>query len=183
MKSTSHNHFFYWLFVNTDFTPVVSGAEKPLIIYMNGGPGSTSMNALFMENGPLRVSQRDPEDLDSFKIVWREADSWLSLGDLLFIDQPVGTGWSYGSDSPTSLELVGTEFVTFMLNFYKEFPAMKKQELILTGESFAGKYLSFMSQAILNHNNKSSTKSEDKILFDKLALSNPLVVPEIERMH
>jgi len=46
-----NNNFFYWLFPKPNSIPT----DVPLVIYMNGGPGSTSMNALFMENGPLRV--------------------------------------------------------------------------------------------------------------------------------
>lgn len=118
MKSISGNHFFYWMFKST------ASGTQPLIIYMNGGPGSTSMNALFMENGPLRVTQTS-EDMDSFEIRYDEEVSWLPIGDLLFVDQPVGTGWSYGSHSPTSLTKVGTEFVAFLTNFYKEFPAAR----------------------------------------------------------
>ena len=53
MKSSDkyNNFFFYWLFPKPD----QSTADTPLIMYMNGGPGSTSMNALFTENGPMRV--------------------------------------------------------------------------------------------------------------------------------
>jgi carboxypeptidase C (cathepsin A) len=43
---------------------------------MNGGPGSTSMNALFLENGPLRVAQNDPLDYDSFVITYEPEKSW-----------------------------------------------------------------------------------------------------------
>ena len=88
------NHFFYWLFPQTD-----SSADTPLILYMNGGPGSTSMNALFTENGPLRVAQVDPEDQDSYQVTYEPQLSWQQAGDLLFVDQPVGTGWSYGEKS------------------------------------------------------------------------------------
>lgn len=110
------------------------------------------MNALWMENGPLRVYQRKPDDMDSFEIKYEPEESWQTLGDLLFVDHPVGTGWSYGTHSPTSLPEIGEEFVQFMLNFYAEHPQRQQQELVLTGESFAGKYLSFTAQSILEHN-------------------------------
>lgn len=42
-----YNNFFFWYFPNPDEN------DLPLIIYMNGGPGATSMTALFEENGPL----------------------------------------------------------------------------------------------------------------------------------
>ena len=43
---------------------------------MNGGPGSTSMNALFMETGPLRVTQLDPDNDNSFVITYEPENSW-----------------------------------------------------------------------------------------------------------
>jgi len=46
------NHYFFWLFPKPNEQ---ENKANPLIIYMNGGPGSSSMNALFMENGPLRA--------------------------------------------------------------------------------------------------------------------------------
>ena len=174
LKSSAevNNNFFYWLFPDT------SKEDNPLIIYMNGGPGSTSMNALFMENGPLRVYQADPSDLDSFTITYEPEDSWVAIGDLLFVDHPVGTGWSYGERSPASLPEVADEFLTFMLNFYEEHPTYRERELVLTGESFAGKYLSFTAKAILDYN----LDAEVLITLKNLILSNPLVDVPTERM-
>ena len=62
-----NNNVFYWLFQSPDQTP---SKDVPLVVYMNGGPGSTSMNALFMETGPLRVVQTDPNDNDSFVVTY-----------------------------------------------------------------------------------------------------------------
>jgi carboxypeptidase D len=74
------------------------------------------------------------------------------LGDLLFVDHPVGTGWSYGDVVPKNLNEIADEFLAFLLNFYKQFPHLLTQELVLTGESFAGKYLSYIAKAILDYN-------------------------------
>jgi len=121
-EHSHHNYFFYWLFQTTD----TWSSNTPLVIYMNGGPGSTSMNALFMETGPFRVTQSDPTDMDSFNVTYKPEESWQALGDLLFVDHPVGTGWSYGTHSPTSLPEIGTEFVSFLNNFYIEHPERRE---------------------------------------------------------
>jgi vitellogenic carboxypeptidase-like protein len=78
------NYMFYWLFRNSD-------SSKPLIIWINGGPGASSLFGLFLENGPLRIMKSD----DDINILYQE-DSWLEAGNLLYIDNPVGSGFSFG---------------------------------------------------------------------------------------
>lgn len=55
---------FYWLFRNP-----IREKTSPLVIWLNGGPGATSMFALFAENGPLRVV-RNGTGVDDFIIGW-----------------------------------------------------------------------------------------------------------------
>jgi carboxypeptidase C (cathepsin A) len=75
------------------------------------------MNALFTENGPLRVQESEEEDFD-FKVSYEPENSWQEAGDLIYVDSPVGTGWSYGEQAATSLNEIGSDFVTFLTNFY-----------------------------------------------------------------
>lgn len=75
-----YNNFFFWYFPNPD------ADDMPLVIYMNGGPGATSMTALFEANGPLTAYQDDEDDQDSYRMVYTPESSWTFLGDLLFID-------------------------------------------------------------------------------------------------
>ena len=58
----------------------------------------------------------------------------------------------------TTLDEIGDEFVQFMLSFYDEYPVYKDRVLVLTGESFAGKYLSYSSRAILDYNDDNSNQ-------------------------
>ena len=68
-----------------------------------------------------------------------------------------------------------------MLSFYEEYPIYKDRELVLTGESFAGKYLSYTSKAILDYND--SGVSSFKFNLNNLILSNPLADTPDERMQ
>ena len=81
----------------------------------------------------------------------------------------------------TDLDEIADEFVTFMLSFYEEFPVYKDRELVLTGESFAGKYLSYSSRAILDYND--NDENSFKFNLNNLILSNPLVDTPTERMY
>jgi len=173
------NYFFYWLFPKTYTATEECSGDCPLIIYINGGPGSTSMNALFTENGPLRIKQTGENDSNGYEITYEPENAWSAAGDLLFIDQPVGTGWSYGSHAATSLDEIGSDFLTFLKNFYTEYPQYWDRELLLTGESFGGKYLSYAAASILDYN-ESASKTFN---FNSLILSNPLVDVPMERIN
>lgn len=140
------------------------------------------MNALWSGNGPLRVSETGSGVKgEDFEITYDTTISWAEAGDLLWIDQPVGTGWSYGEHLVTNLDEIAQEFVQFLVSFYAEFPVYKERELVITGESFAGKYLSYSSRAILDYNEDES--HEFKFNLKSLILSNPLVDTPTERMQ
>ena len=82
-SSTEYNNYlFYWFFRNQD-------ASKPLILFVNGGPGASSMQGLFYENGPFRVINEtgDYEIVDAKK-------SWLEEASMIYLDNPAGTGFS-----------------------------------------------------------------------------------------
>jgi len=68
-----------------------------------------------------------------------------------------------------------------MKYFYEEFPVYKTRKLVLTGESFAGKYLSYSALAILNYNEQSGI--DYKLPLSNLVLFDPLVDTPTERYH
>ena len=86
IDNTGESYLFYWLFEASD---VVDASKAPLIVWLNGGPGCSSMDGLFLELGPLRLYG---EHRDKIKL---NPDSWHNAANMLFIDQPVGTGLAY----------------------------------------------------------------------------------------
>ncbi|KAH8900587.1 alpha/beta-hydrolase [Thozetella sp. PMI_491] len=78
-----NNHIFFWFFEARN----QNATEAPLTVWLNGGPGSSSMFGLFTEVGPCRIDA-------SGKPV-NNLHSWTNRTNLLVIDQPAGTGFSY----------------------------------------------------------------------------------------
>ncbi|KAI1109168.1 carboxypeptidase S1 [Nemania sp. NC0429] len=95
MKDVEHDypiHTFFWYFESQE-----DAQNAPLIIWINGGPGASSMFGLFAENGPCFInSDLEPKPRPS---------SWNQFYNVLYVDQPVQTGFSYDILTPGFLNL------------------------------------------------------------------------------
>ncbi|KAG0309872.1 hypothetical protein BGZ98_003415 [Dissophora globulifera] len=128
---------FYWYF------PAINPKVKdpPLLIWLQGGPGSSSMIGLFFENGPIRLNA-------NMKLERREFH-WAEEYSVLFIDQPVGTGYSYVTrlQDDNNLEVTDPEAIREILARLEaelQEDQQREQELFA---SLADKKLAFKFEA------------------------------------
>ncbi|KAI9345276.1 Alpha/Beta hydrolase protein [Obelidium mucronatum] len=157
----------------------------PLIIWLQGGPGSSSMIGLFYEMGPLRVDS-------NFKLSRHNA-TWNKKASMLFIDNPVGVGYSavhhsttkesphkqpdthssgtYNEGYVTNQDAVARDLVIFLEKFYKLFPEQRLAPLYIAGESYAGKYVPSFANGIIARNN-----AED-LMYKSSDLRIPQYIP------
>lgn len=68
-------------------------------------------------------------------------DTWARSTTLLFVEQPVGTGFSYGNAFPENEDDVSRDLDAFMQNFYLVFPRLHPYDFYVTGESYAGMFI------------------------------------------
>jgi carboxypeptidase C (cathepsin A) len=89
---------FFW-FVEARENPETA----PLTIWINGGPGSSSMIGMFTETGPCEVAEMAKEKLGTRPRAW----GWDRASNMIFIDQPNQVGFSYDTPTNGSIDLMG----------------------------------------------------------------------------
>ncbi|KAF8269045.1 putative carboxypeptidase S1 [Lactarius quietus] len=135
------NQYSGYLSVGTDmnmwfwfFEARNSSSTAPLAMWLNGGPGCSSMIGLFQENGPCTFN-----NLSGSTPVLNPY-SWNSYANMLYVDQPIGTGFSFGTDNANST-LTAAPFVWKLLQaFYARFPKYENRKFGLFTESYGGHY-------------------------------------------
>ncbi|KAI0268162.1 alpha/beta-hydrolase [Gloeopeniophorella convolvens] len=120
--------------------------RERIMFWFNGGPGCSSFDGLMMEIGPWRV-----DGTGGFKTI---EGGWEEYTTMVYIDQPAGTGYSYTSTDRYAHELseAADQFIQFLRNFYLVFPEYQTMDTYIAGESFAGQYIPYFSEAVLNSN-------------------------------
>ncbi|KAF7190154.1 Carboxypeptidase S1-like B [Pseudocercospora fuligena] len=78
-----HQHLFFWFFEARNQDPLTA----PLTLWLNGGPGDPSMVGLFSENGPCWIDYNGTLQVND--------NSWTNVSNVLYLDQPTDTGFSY----------------------------------------------------------------------------------------
>ena len=111
--STGAKHLFYWAFESRN-----DPATDPVILWMTGGPGCSSAVALFGENGPCKVNA----DGTATKL---NPYSWNRNATLIYVDQPAGTGFSYGLGLDHDEAQVSADMYDFLQQFFKAHPKLE----------------------------------------------------------
>lgn len=139
-------------------------ASSKLVIWLNGGPGCSSLLGLFQEIGPNVMG----DDETTFK---ENKFTWFNDADLLFLESPLGVGFSRNSTALTYTDLETAEILYNGLDksFYGKYPEYQSKELWVSGESYAGMYVPFLASKILN---ESATFNGSIISFKGIMVGN-----------
>lgn len=150
---------FFWL-----FEPTSPAVDDSLVVWLNGGPGCSSFVGLLFENGPVTVplmAAGSPFSADSPPLIPNQF-SWTKSTRILYVEQPVGTGFSYGPEPQDETD-VSRDFYYFLQNLYEVFPDLRPKELFIFGESYAGMYVPSMAHDIYKRNQRQSADHQINI--------------------
>lgn len=164
-------HFFYWFFESRN-----DPKNDPVILWLNGGPGCSSLTGLFFELGPSSIGEE-------VKPIYNP-HSWNSNASVIFLDQPVNVGYSYSSSEGVSNTVAaGKDVYAFLQLFFQQFPEYASgQDFHIAGESYAGHYIPVFATEILSHPQEERSFNLTSVLIGN-GLTDPLSqYPEYEPM-
>ena len=120
-----------------------NAATDPLVIWLNGGPGCSSLLGAFSENGPFIFD-------DGQNILKPNVETWNDRANLLYIESPAHVGFSIGGPNDWNFTdwSQSKDLFAAVQFFYTEFPEMLTNPLWITGESYAGIYGPFLAYQI-----------------------------------
>ena len=115
-----HGNLFFWLYQNRHI-----GDRQRTVIWLNGGPGCSSMDGALMEIGPYRVQEDGNLRYNN--------GSWDEFANVLFVDNPVGTGFSFVDGDALVRELteMADQFVQFLEKWFTVFPEYAMDDVSL----------------------------------------------------
>jgi carboxypeptidase D len=163
MNDTSSSQLYFWFFPSTN---PAAQQNKEILIYLTGGPGCSSIGELLQQNGPISWQ---PGTFQPIENKW----SWHRLTNVVWIDQPVGTGFSQGTPTATNEEDVAEQFLGFWRNFVDTF-ALQGYQVYVTGSSYGGMYAPYISSAMLDRNDTAYFNVSGMAVWDGLYSKIPV---------
>ncbi|KAN0064295.1 hypothetical protein ACQY0O_002481 [Thecaphora frezii] len=164
--------FFYFFESRSD------PENDPVLLWVNGGPGCSSALGLFSEHGPCRVPERGGRVSDGPPIngtTWH-AQSWNNRANIIYLDQPVGVGFSYSRFLNTyNTEDAAVDVYRFLRIFFSAFERFRNVEggFHISGESYGGRYVPVFASEVADRNAeirrkalKAGKKPDPKKLID-----------------
>jgi len=138
-------YLHYWLALSEN-----NPTTDPLVVWLQGGPGCSSLFGLLYENGPLHFSGTN--DTTGLPTLVYNPQTWTSVANMLWLEQPVGVGFSYCAQGTQCNGQFQDDAYGFFVNFFAAYPEFSKTKLYISGESYAGVYVPFIADAILTGN-------------------------------
>jgi carboxypeptidase C (cathepsin A) len=156
-------NYFYW-FAECDGC---DSTTSPVALWTNGGPGCSGLLGFLTEQGPLRPQEDGTLVQNPY--------AWNKAANYLFIEQPVGVGFSY-STTRSAYNDVGDDDAAelnyqLVVKFFERFPQYADNDFYISAESYGGHYMPTLAKYIVDNN------ADGAINFKGFAVGNPYTDP------
>ena len=157
---------YHYVFFDSQYDP----DNDPLILWLNGGPGCSSLLGMTYENGPFVFETNT-------SILKLNEYSWNKKANVLYIESPGGVGFSKGERKVYDDGNTAEDNLQAVLAFFKKFPEMRKNDFYITGESYSGIYVPYLAYEIIKYNKLPSSR-ETKINLKGTMVGNACTHPK-----
>eukprot|EP00200_Dunaliella_tertiolecta_P006034 CAMPEP_0202355440 /NCGR_PEP_ID=MMETSP1126-20121109/10335_1 /ASSEMBLY_ACC=CAM_ASM_000457 /TAXON_ID=3047 /ORGANISM="Dunaliella tertiolecta, Strain CCMP1320" /LENGTH=561 /DNA_ID=CAMNT_0048948059 /DNA_START=38 /DNA_END=1723 /DNA_ORIENTATION=+ len=152
-ESVGEGRHLYYTFVESSR----DAANDPVVLWLNGGPGCSSVGGGFLSELGAFLPKPDGKTLQGNPYAWNK------IASTLFVDSPAFVGWSY-SENPEDATVgdarTSTDLRAFLLAFMERFPHLKENELYFAGESYAGHYVPNLAWTVVQGNQAAGGKGQ-----------------------
>ncbi|KAK4466194.1 hypothetical protein QBC42DRAFT_329219, partial [Cladorrhinum samala] len=170
-SNAASGELFFWLFPSTNPTAI---QNKEIIIWLSGGPGCSSLAEFLQFNGPISWKPGTFQPISN-------KFSWHRLSNVVWIDQPLGTGYSSGTPTARNEADVASQFLSFWSGFSSTFGIDPAWKIYLAGSSYSGMYIPYISSALLRSPTLNASLSG--VLLLSPLLNNPALYTSIPAAH
>eukprot|EP01022_Parablepharisma_sp_SALTPOND_P020427 TRINITY_DN3726_c1_g1_i1.p1 TRINITY_DN3726_c1_g1~~TRINITY_DN3726_c1_g1_i1.p1 ORF type:complete len:734 (-),score=35.71 TRINITY_DN3726_c1_g1_i1:5256-7457(-) len=159
----SKHQLFYWLVKSRS-----SLSKPPLVLWLQGGPGCSGVSTVLTENGPFRIKESLDLEYNPY--------SWNNKADVLYVDQPLGTGFSNCSDIsriPKTEKDVAKDLKVFLERFVYKHEEYLGRDFYISGQSYAGHFVPSLAKYFLD-------QKATFLQLKGIAIGNGWFKPEIQ---
>lgn len=136
--ATNGKELFSWV-IEAETKP----ETKPVVLWLNGGPGCSSLGGMWTELGPFVVQSDQSVSLNPW--------SWNKAANMIFVEQPAGVGFSYPAVE-TNDTITADDTYHALLDIMNEVPSLRGRPFYIFGESYAGHYVPNTVKAVQDGN-------------------------------
>eukprot|EP00824_Muranothrix_gubernata_P000747 TRINITY_DN1087_c0_g1_i1.p1 TRINITY_DN1087_c0_g1~~TRINITY_DN1087_c0_g1_i1.p1 ORF type:complete len:331 (+),score=42.87 TRINITY_DN1087_c0_g1_i1:100-993(+) len=168
VNETHGRRLFYW-FVESARNP----KEDPVLLWLNGGPGCSSLAGFLGELGPF-FPQKDGKTLR------RNPHAWNRVANVVFLESPSGVGFSYSetrADYTTGDAQTANDAYVFLVEFFRRYPQFADHDFWIAGESYGGHYVPQLAKRIVEGN---AEGMNPRIPIKGIQVGNPWTMPALD---
>ncbi|KAM3141577.1 hypothetical protein pb186bvf_006182 [Paramecium bursaria] len=166
--------FHYYFYVSDQGE--LEDINIPVLLWLNGGPGCSSLEGALNENGPFVFDKGDltvhMNDYSWTKLVFITI---LFQAHMLYLESPAQVGFSYGDIFEMSDAKAAQQNLQAIISFFKKYPEIVEREFYISGESYAGIYIPTLVDQIIDYNLRE--KTTPKINIKGVAIGNGCTDP------
>lgn len=144
LKTANTNRKLHYVFVESQRDPL----NDPLVLWLNGGPGCSSLLGFIQEHGPVII----PDYTSEFQV---NQFAWNMKANMIYLESPAGVGFSYNDNGDSDMkytdEIVANDNRIALLDFFAKFPEYQKNSFYISGESYAGVYVPTLAENIIKN--------------------------------